>query len=291
MSTNREYKSSVFTALFNEPGKLLSLYNAVTGSRIPASTPVEIATLDDVLFTDRCNDIAFVVDDKLVVLAEHQSSINENMPLRMLLYIARVYEKIIDNVAIYSRKLLKIPRPVLLVLYNGTEPYPDEKTLKLSDAYKDLPDLDISLVGSLELEVKVLNINEGCNDEIIRQCEDLHGYSRFVGKVREKSKTFKELEDAIKEAIKECISEGILAEFLKLHASEVINMIMSEFVLEDALTARANEAREEGLEEGLDLSAEIIRALINNEQEQDIAQRYQVSVQKVKQLQSVLAPL
>jgi len=62
MNVNREYKNSVFTILFNDPGKLLSLYNAVTGSDLPPSTMVEIATLEDVLFTDRRNDIAFVLE-------------------------------------------------------------------------------------------------------------------------------------------------------------------------------------------------------------------------------------
>jgi hypothetical protein len=41
------------------------------------------------------NDISFEIGDKLVVLIEHQSTINPNMPLRLLLYIGRVYEKIL----------------------------------------------------------------------------------------------------------------------------------------------------------------------------------------------------
>jgi hypothetical protein len=49
-------------------------------------------TLSDVLYMEQLNDISFVIDGKLVVLIEHQSSINENMPLRMLMYIAREYE-------------------------------------------------------------------------------------------------------------------------------------------------------------------------------------------------------
>ena len=128
MGANREYKNSVFTTLFNDESNLLSLYNAVSGSELPLDTPLEIATLEDVLFTDRRNDIAFVLEDKIVILLEHQSTINENMPLRMLIYIARVYEKLIDNEAIYKKKLLKIPKPDFIVLYNGTDPFPDERS-------------------------------------------------------------------------------------------------------------------------------------------------------------------
>jgi len=109
MSVNREYKNSLFTTLFNDTDKLLSLYNAVSGSDLPSDTYIEIATLEDVLFNYRRNDVAFFLNDKIVILIEHQSSISANMPLRMLIYVARLYEKLIENDAIYKSKLLKIP--------------------------------------------------------------------------------------------------------------------------------------------------------------------------------------
>jgi hypothetical protein len=43
---------------------------------------------------DKVNDISFEIGGKLVVLIEHQSTINPNMPFRLLMYISRVYEKI-----------------------------------------------------------------------------------------------------------------------------------------------------------------------------------------------------
>ena len=185
MGANREYKSSVFTTLFNNESNLLSLYNAVSGSKLPMDTPLEIATLEDVLFTDRRNDIAFVLEDKIVILLEHQSTINENMPLRMLIYIARVYEKLIDNEAIYKKKLLKIPKPDFIVLYNGTDPFPDEKMLYLSDAYNDSPEALVGLGGSMNLEVRVININFGRNNAIIKNSDVLYGYVQFINKIRE----------------------------------------------------------------------------------------------------------
>jgi hypothetical protein len=100
MSVNREYKASIFETLFDGTAKLLSLYNALSGSDLPLDTPVEIATLEDVLFNYRRNDIAFVLGDRIVVLIEHQSTICANMPLRLLIYIARIYEKIIENEAV-----------------------------------------------------------------------------------------------------------------------------------------------------------------------------------------------
>ena len=47
-----------------------------------------------------------------------------------------------------------IPTPEFYVFYNGDEPCPAEKVMKLSDAY-----LDKSKAPMLELTVKVININ------------------------------------------------------------------------------------------------------------------------------------
>ena len=41
------------------------------------------------------SDISFDVGGKLIVFGEHQSTINENMPLRNLLYIGRAYEQLV----------------------------------------------------------------------------------------------------------------------------------------------------------------------------------------------------
>ena len=82
----------------------------------PPDTPVEDATLDNVLFKERANDLAFVVGGRIVVLIEHQSSINPNMPLRLLIYIARVYEKILDKRVVYQKTLARIPNTEARIL-------------------------------------------------------------------------------------------------------------------------------------------------------------------------------
>ena len=150
---NHTYRDSVFTKLFGEPEPLLELYNALTGSNLSPDTPIIINTLTNVLYMERVNDISFVIDDKIVVLIEHQATINENMPLRFLMYIARIYEKLIDNKAVYRKRLIEIPTPEFWVLYNGREPYPAEHTLKLSDAFKDKSTFE--QYRNLELTVKV----------------------------------------------------------------------------------------------------------------------------------------
>jgi hypothetical protein len=109
MIANREYKDSVFSCLFSSPDTLRELYSALSGVLLPSETPIVIDTLSDVLFKERMNDIAFHIGELLVVLIERQSTINENMPLRLLFYIARIYENLARDMNIYGRKRFPLP--------------------------------------------------------------------------------------------------------------------------------------------------------------------------------------
>ncbi|MCL2338180.1 MAG: Rpn family recombination-promoting nuclease/putative transposase, partial [Firmicutes bacterium] len=255
---NREYKDSVFTKLFGEPDKMIELYNALSGSNLSRDTPIEIATLTRALFMERLNDLAFIIDGKLVILIEHQSTVNENMPLRLLLYIARIYEHIIEDKSIYRSTLIKLPRPEFYVLYNGTANFPDQRTLRLSDAFRDHPETmnRLNIDWPLELTVKVYNMNAEYNKNIISRSIHLHGYVQFVAKVREFMDSGLGLAEAIEAAIEYCISHGILAEFLDKNSREVRNMLFTEFDLETAKEVWREEALEEGLEKGLEKGRE-----------------------------------
>jgi flagellar biosynthesis/type III secretory pathway protein FliH len=111
--------------------------------------------------------------------------------------------------------------------------------------------------------VKVYNINEGKNAEILQRCETLQGYSVFVARTREFAAELAgdrklgelsndEREEAMRRAITWCIDHGVLKSFLEIHGSEVRNMLFDEWKLEEALVVEREEGREEGLEEGLE---------------------------------------
>jgi hypothetical protein len=237
------------TKLFREPARLIELYNALVGTDYGADTPIEINTLDDVLFNDLKNDISFTIGGKFVVLVEHQSTINANMPLRMLEYIGRVYEKITDERAAYRQNLVKIPKPEFVVLYNGTAPYPAESTLKLSDAFIAADD-SVAKFGGLKLTVRVVNINPDGNEDILKKSATLGGYSAFVEQVRACQSRGLALRYAIREAIKWGIESGVLSSFLAQHSSEVENMLYTEFNIDVAKEVWMREAREDALAEG-----------------------------------------
>ena len=250
---NLKHRDSVFSLLFSEPAVLRELYSAIEGISLPTDIPVSINTLSDVLFRKQINDISFTIDNRLVVLIEHQSSINENMPLRLLEYIGRIYEKIIDRHKVYKTRLVKIPRPEFIVLYNGVEPYPDYREMRLSEAFMDTSDLKATGDGSksLELKVQVYNINNGHNPELLQKSETLGSYSRFIGKIREYKESGCALDEAMKTAIEYCVEKGILKKFLEKHSSEVVNMLYSEFNLDEAKEVWREEGYEEGMEQGL----------------------------------------
>jgi hypothetical protein len=247
MNTNKNYKNSVFTALFGEPDTLRELYCALEGVTLPPDTPVIVNSLEEALFMERVNDISFEIGGKLVVLIEHQSTINPNMALRLLLYAGRVYEKIIDDRMIYSSKQMTVPRPDFFVLYNGTAPYPEEKTLRLSEMFENTDALGVPAkeTPALELVVKVVNINEGKNEAIAQRCRLLSEYSAFVAKAREFESEGLKHGEAIKEAVLYCRSHDILKEFLEKNASEVLNMLLTEWNWDDAKEVWQEESRED----------------------------------------------
>ncbi|MDR2864243.1 MAG: Rpn family recombination-promoting nuclease/putative transposase [Spirochaetaceae bacterium] len=238
--------------IFSDSERLRELYNAISGSACDASVPLEINTLSEVLFKDRKNDISFLLGNKIIVLIEHQSTISPNMPLRILGYATRIYEKIIkDKQAIYRRTLLKIPRPEFYVLYNGPDEYPEKVSLKLSDAFTEKNTGE----PALELNVSVYNINKGKNPYLAEKCKTLDEYETLVAKAREFHAEFEgleglgsteRLEKALGKAINWCIEHGILKDFLEENSTEVNNMLFTEWNWDDALEV----AREEGIEQG-----------------------------------------
>jgi len=249
MSTaNRKYKDSVFVDLFSEDEKakenFLSLYNALHNTNLQLSCPVENIKLDNVMYMNIVNDVSCLVDDKIIVLAEHQSTVNENMPLRFLQYIARLYEKLQKPTDRYLRTLSKIPTPEFYVFYNGLNDYPETTVLKLSDAFITKPEQI-----PLELTVQVLNINNGKGGKILKTCKTLDEYSLFVEEVR--LQTQLDPENGFTNAVKLCIEKGILKEYLQRKTREVINMLIAEYDYDTDIAVQREEAGKIAFAQGI----------------------------------------
>ncbi len=246
---NRNYKDTVFRDLFGSDekadDKFIQLYNALHGVDLSQRHKIQAVDIEQVWYMNLANDIARMVDGKIVVLIEHQSTVNENMPLRCLEYIARIYEKIQAAQAKYQKTLIKIPTPEFYVLYNGIDEYPLEKELKLSDAFivknEKVP---------LELCVEVININTSKGHQLLKKCSALYEYSLFIDKVRQYDKMGEE--DGYTRAIEECIKNNILKEYLERKSKEVRNMLVAEYDYEMDIAVQRRESFEQGIEEGFD---------------------------------------
>ena len=247
IAQNRNYKDSVFVDLFSTDEKakerFLSLYNALHQTQLPLHCPVEQLKLDNTMYRGLINDVSCLIDNKIIVLAEHQSTINENMPLRCLEYIARLYEHVQDPVARYYRTLQRIPTPEFYVFYNGTENYPVNKTLKLSDAFITKPEH-----VPLELTVEVLNINKDKENQILKSCKILDEYSLFVEEVR--IQKYLDPENGFTNAVKICIQKGILKEYLQRKSREVINMLILEYDYDTDIAVQRKESLLLGIQQG-----------------------------------------
>ena len=244
---NRRYKDSVFVDFFGEDknakANFLALYNALHRTELDASTELEPLRLEQVMYMAFRNDVACLVEGKIIVLVEHQSTINANMPLRFLQYAARLYERIQNPRDRYLRRLKKIPTPEFYVFYNGEEDYPETATLRLSDAFMTMPEKP-----SLELVVSVTNINYNKDNEILHTCKPLKEYTLFVDAVRRHTKL--DSENGFKNAIKECIQNDILREYLQRKSKEVMNMLIAEYDYDVDIAVQREEEREIALQEG-----------------------------------------
>ena len=237
------YRDSLFRKYFEHPDKLAALHELLTG--IPtAKQNVEIKTLKSVLFNRLKNDISFKVGDRFIVLFEHQSTINPNMPARMLLYSAMLYRKMLSKESIYSKKLIPLPAPEFYVLYNGKEPWSDNSKLYLSSAFAENQ-------HNLELVVTVRNIRYNKDNELLQKYKPLHDYSFFVYDVEKRVASGDSLADAIRSATDYCINHNIMRDYLSANYEEVFEMMSLRWNEKDAKKYWQKEAREEGHAAGL----------------------------------------
>lgn len=250
-AVKRTYKDSLFCHLFGSEqhkGNALELYNALAGTAHADPDNLELTTIEGIVFLGFKNDISFLVGDEMVLL-EHQSTHNPNMPLRGLHYFSKLYSKLAEHrkLDIYSPNLLPLPTARYFVLYFGPDDRPDREVLCLSDSFTRGP-------GDLEVTATVLNCNEGRNAAIMETCETLRGYAHLLALARANRESSMELDEAVSTAVDRCIDEGVLATYLSEHRAEAKEML---YTIEDEERAMRihweavdREAREHGLNEG-----------------------------------------
>lgn len=200
------------------------------------------------IFKDRKNDLSFIIGGKLIILVEMQSTLSPNLALRFLVYIARQYEQMFFTREIYSSKRIKVPTPEFYVFYDGKQDISLEQEVNLSDSFITKCDKI-----SLEMAVKIINVNYEKGARLLKECQTMAQYSRFIYLVRKKCQESGDIETAIREAIKECIKNNILEDFLQKNGGDVVSFLFEALTKEEMVELGREDGFEEGFEKGIDV--------------------------------------
>ena len=252
MNYNREYRSSIFAMLFKEKKELLTLYNAVNGTAYTDEEEITVNTLDNDgipsgIFMKINNDLSFVFRSYLN-LYEHQSTVNGNLGLRLLLYVSEVLYKMVPKRKLYSSKPVRLPSPRFVIFYNGRTEIAERQEIRLSDLYEvrdEAPDL--------ELKAVVYNINKGMNHDLLSSCRTLSEYAEFISRMQGvfvPKLSDMELNEAIEAVIDGCIRDNVLREFLEEHREIVIMYSKLAYDEEAHDAAIREDSYEDGVAEG-----------------------------------------
>ena len=223
---------------------LLELFNALNGTNYEDENELEINTIEDTIYMGMKNDVSCIIQSNMAMY-EQQSTWNPNMPLRGILYSARLFSKYIkaNKLNIYSEKLIKIPTPQYYVLYNGKRKIKDKVILRLSDAFSALQN-----EGQFEWTATVLNINKGHNEELLSKCQILKEYVILIDRINENQKKY----DSVEEAVGHCIKNNILQDFLTEHKAEVIMSLLTEYDEEETMGYVRRDAYRDGEKAGIE---------------------------------------
>ena len=275
-NANMQYRNSVFCSYFNDPLRLLSLCNAILGTNYSDTDELEINTLETSMLSNQKNDISCKIGNNFLVLVEHQSSVNNNMPFRYLSYIAKLLDNLIDDrTKLYRKTLIRFPAPKFVVLYDGNDFELLSREMRLSEAFGGDS-------FSLELIVNSYNINYGLNQPLLDKCRYLKDYSTLVGKVKQGIENGLSLHNSIIQAVNFCVDHNIMKQFLLDNEREVFNMLALQWKLEDAQKAWFLDGKDEGIDIGIEKVA--LNMLKKNKSFKDIQEATDLSIKRIQEL-------
>ena len=233
----RKTKDSVFLDLFQNKSYLLKLYKTLHPEDTTATEDsLTNVTIENVLTDNLYNDLGFIVDNKLMILVEAQSTWTMNILVRVLLYLAQSYHEYFQRTSqnYYKSRKVKMPRPELYIIYTGNKGRKPDK-IALSKEFFEGVDIDI--------EVKAKVIYESDTNDIINQ------YIIFCKVFNEQTKQHGMTRKAIIETIRICKDRNVLKEYLAQREKEVVTIMMSLFDEEQIMKSfikseRHDEAKE-----------------------------------------------
>ena len=270
----RQHKDTLFRGVFKIPKHFIYLLEHCRNKHNTLNeedlTPFD---LDSSITTRiRRNDVSYITkDNRLIILIEHQSTINANIAFRLFLYyieLLQLWIKI-NKINLYGQsKISNLPVPEFYVAYNGNA------TLKETISTFTLEYTDIKI----EMSVNIIDISF---DRLTDQTPEnaLAGYSYFYKIYDAHIKAGATTEEAFIKARETCMAQNYLKEFID---KEGFIVFYKDFLNYDTQLIEEGEAR------GFSLAQEIIKLLKDNIPIGEIAARFKVPESQVEQFRLIL---
>ncbi len=289
---NTKYKDRLFSFIFGNAQRkdwTLSLYNAVNGSSYTNPDDIELMTMEDVLYMGMKNDMSFLLMDTANIY-EQQSTYNPNMPIRKLMYAARLYDRYIHlkKLNIYSTRQVHLPVPKLVTFYNGKDDRED-RILELKDAFQTEDGQSIKAEPDIQVRVRMININYGKNRELMAACKPLSDYAWFIEEIRKYKETM-EIESAVDHALENMPGDSLLKDFLTANKAEVKQMCITEYNEAETMEQFREEGRKEGQEEGemLRLIKMVYKKMLKGKTNEEIAADMEEDIVLIEQIKKAV---
>jgi len=262
IEVNHLHKDRFFKRLMQDPKRLKETAKLLSGMD---SDDIQVSNVHPILFGNRENDLAFLLNSIFYFMVEVNSTFSPNMAFRMLNYLVAAYLKFLEKEDLYGRTPLKLKTPKLYTLFTGIckqAPAATVSIQRLSDNFEALeekPDVEVIVhiydFNMTESEIiAYLNHNLTPSRLSLYQESSLFWYAMFVNSVKYKYKGIPPYDKAQKtKAVEQlCVlfkSRGIFVELF--NDREVINMTVMEFSRENELFYEGKiEGKIEGMIEG-----------------------------------------
>ena len=112
-------KDTVFRDLFSDKEYVAQLYAALHNGENVSVEDIKIITLEEIVMASLYNDVGFIINDKIIILVECQSTWTENIIIRLLMYLAETYYRYYrqSEQSLYSTKKLDFPK-ISAIMYS-----------------------------------------------------------------------------------------------------------------------------------------------------------------------------
>ena len=278
----RTIKDSVFTDLFQNKKYLLQLYKALHPEDNVTEDDLTDVTIKNVLTDNIYNDLGFVVEDRLMIFVEAQSSVwTVNIIVRALMYLVQTWQDYFERTKqnLYKSKKVQMPIPEIYVIFTGER---KTRPSEISLAQEFFAGKECGI------DVRVKMIYDGKEGDIINQ------YVLFTKICNEQMKKHGRTRKAVTEAIRLCKDRDVLREYLSNRESEVMDIMMVLYDEEEIMRSYVESERYEAKQEArYDEKIETAKRMLNDGalSMDKVAEFSNLPIEVIERLASELQPV